>query len=209
MNEKKRNSEVEAREALAREVLEELNRKDEEKENRLKLEPVKKEEITQKDLYQIINFYHILIENMVFWSSHQDYNLLVQKFLNKEINGFEFQDAFLKLWYSDGSQIRKIIEIIENGDKNYQIPDFFYTSKSMIFLDVICDAFFAAEGYESEENEDYLRSFFQKNYVSPLRKHFDDSFFQLRIDLDKLIEKSYRILYSIAILITGFLLVNF
>ena len=128
--------------------------------------------------------------------------------MNKKINGFEFQDAFLKLWYSDRRRINKLIETIEDENKMNQIPDFSYTSKSIIFSKVISNLFFATEGYESEENESKLRSFIEEYYFPTLREHFDDSFFPPKIGLDQLIARSYKIFYSIAIIIIGFLLVS-
>lgn len=180
-----------------------------EESERLMSEPVKKKEKPKKDLNKILINYHILIESIVVWASHQDYNLLVQKFLNKEMNGFQFQEAFLKLWYSNTRQISELIQTIEDGDKKNQILDFSYTPKSTIFHGIINNIFFAAEGHESETNESKLRSFIQEYYFPTLRKHFDDSFFSPKIDLDQLIDRSYKILYSIAIVTTVFLLVNF
>nr|YP_010472318.1 hypothetical protein NDC64_pgp025 [Navicula tsukamotoi]UVG41783.1 hypothetical protein [Navicula tsukamotoi]UVG41928.1 hypothetical protein [Navicula tsukamotoi] len=174
--------------------------------NQFSLEYQKK---PKKDLYKIVINYQILMERLITWSSHQDYNFLVQKFLNKKINGFEFQDAFLELWYSDRRQMDELIETIEDEDKMNQIPDFSYTSKSIIFSKVISNLFFATEGYESEENESKLRSFIEEYYFPTLREHFDDSFFPPKIGLDQLIARSYKIFYSIAIIIIGFLLVSF
>lgn len=187
--------------SFIREILEESDR--------LMSKPVEKEETPKQDLHQTLIIYHILIEDIVFWSSHQDYNLLVQKFLNKQMNGFQFQEAFLELWYSDTKQIRKLIQTIQDGDKKNQIPDFSYTSKSTVFHDVINTVFFAAEAHESEANESKLRSFIQEYYFPTLRKYFDDSFFPPKIGLDQLIDRSYKIFYSITIVTTGFLLVNF
>lgn len=177
--------------------------------NRLLSKPVEKETAPKKDLHQSLIRYHILVEDIVFGSAQQNYNFLVQKFLNKKMDGFQFQEAFLKLWYSDTKQITELIQTIEDGDKKNQIPDFSYTFKSTVFSKVINNVFFSVAGYESEANEDELRSFIQEYYFPTLRKHFDDSFFPPKIGLDQLIGRSYKILYSIAIVTTGFLLVNF
>ena len=136
--------------------------------------PMKKKKTPKKDIHQMVSLYHILIEHIGFWSSRQDYNLLVQKFLNKEVDGFQFQEAFLKLWYSDRNRIRKLIQTIEDRGEKNQIPDFCYTSKATVFHEVINNVFFMAEGHESDANESNLRSFIQEYYFPTLRKHFDD-----------------------------------
>lgn len=152
--------------------------------NSMSLEPVREED--KPDLHKILSSYHILIERIVFWSSHQNYNLLVQKFLNKEMDGFQFQEAFLNLWYSDSKKIEELIKTIEEGDNQSQIPDFCYTSKSIVFSDAVSTLFFAAEGLECEANESDLRSLIQEYYFPTLRKSCDPdgSFFPSRIDFD-------------------------
>lgn len=68
------------------------------------------------------------------------------------------------LLYSDREKIRELIQTIEDGDKHSQIQDFCYSSKSIVFYDVINTLFFVVEGHEFEENESELRSFIQEYY---------------------------------------------
>lgn len=131
--------------------------------------------VPKNDHSEILIYYQSLIEYSQFWSSRQNYYFFVQKFLNNEINGFEFWDAFLDLWFSDIWKLQDIIDIIEDKDKHNQIPDFCYTSKSIIFYDVINTLFFALEGDECEANESILRSFLEEYYFLTLTKRYDDS----------------------------------
>ncbi len=81
------------------------------------------------------------MKDIIFGASYENYNFLVQKFLNEEMNGFEFRNAFLKLWYFYIQKARKLMGTIEDEDKNNQIPYFSYTFKSIIFHQVIDNVF--------------------------------------------------------------------
>jgi len=130
------------------------------------------DKMPKKDLHRILISYQILIEEIVCWSSHQEYNLIVQKFLDKEMDGLQFQDALLKLWYSDMKQVEQLIETIEAGNRN-QLPDLVYSSKSSIFSSVINGLFFTVEDIQSVD-ESTIRSFIEESYFPSFRNHFDD-----------------------------------
>ena len=53
--------------------------------NQFSLESIGNQKKPKKDLYKIVINYQVLMERLITWSSHQDYNFLVQKFLNKKI----------------------------------------------------------------------------------------------------------------------------
>lgn len=126
------------------------------------------------------------------------------------MDGLQFQDAFLKLWYSDMKQVRQLIETIEARNLN-QLPDLVYSSKAGVFSDVISSLFFTVEDIQSLD-ESTIRSFIEESYFPNFRNHFDDSFFPPRkIDLDRLdrlIAKSYKIFFSVALLAIGSFLAN-
>ena len=41
-----------------------------------------------KDSYKVLASYHLVLERAVFWSSREDYRLLVRDFVNKKIDRF-------------------------------------------------------------------------------------------------------------------------
>lgn len=170
--------------------------------NSVNSQPLKKQKQKQKkDCDVILKFYHLFLESVVFWSSRTDYRLLVRDFVDKKINCFEFRRLFLKLWYADLGKLLQLIEIIEDGDKENQILDFCYTSESIAFRETISDLFYVVEGYESPESPEGLRYYLQKEFLPILEGS--------TINLDQLIDRSYQILYSTALAMIGFVLVNF
>lgn len=169
--------------------------------NSVKSQPLKKQK-PKKDCNVILTFYHLFLESVVFWSSRTDYRLLVRDFVDKKINGVEFQGLFLELWYADLRKFLQLIEIIEDGEKENEILDFCYTSESLAFRNIMNDIFYVIEEYESSESPEFLRSYLQKEFLPILEGS--------TINLDKLIDRSYQILYSTALAMIGFvLLVNF
>lgn len=111
--------------------------------NRINSEPPtpKKE---KKDCYKILNFYHLLLEGVLTWSSRKDYLVLVRNFLDTKIDGLQLEEAFFDLWYSNQKKLRKLIETIEDGDKENQIPDLYYTSESIALCQTINNLFFCS-----------------------------------------------------------------
>lgn len=113
-------------------------------------------------------------------------------------------------------------EIWERIEDNIEpIPDLSYTSKAVDFTSVIDNIFFDVDRFDPDiEDSDWndyvyseskLRSVIKEEYLPRLQEscNLDDSFFQPRINLDQLIERSYKIVFSVALVVTGFLLSNF
>lgn len=122
------------------------------------------------------------------------------------MNGWEFQDEFLTLWFSNSRKIREIEQKIEEG-QGQQIGDLSYTSKSMDFSKAINNLFVTVDACESEEALDGLRLFIPKYYFPILERVYDRdaSVFRPKIDVEQVIDRSYQIIYSSAIVTIGFL----
>jgi hypothetical protein len=65
--------------------------------------------------------YEVLLENMVFWKSRQNYFELVKSFRDGEIEGVTFCSEFLTLRSKDMLKRDDIFEKIEGGIKPIQI----------------------------------------------------------------------------------------
>lgn len=122
-------------------------------------------------------------------------------------------------------------EICEKIKKNKDpIPDFevyfYYTSKSADFNCAIDNIFFVIDQYDpnledSDSDSNYwdhvvytknqLRSVLQEKFLPIIQKScdLDDSFFQPKINLDRLVERSYKIVFAVSLAASEFLLVNF
>lgn len=182
------------------------------------LGPSKKPRDRSKNLSQKLINYNIVVEQGLFWVSRQAYLELLKSFLLKEIDGVTFSSKFFRLRGQNMARADEICEKIEEGIK--PIPDFYYISKSDDFNSAIDGLFFAIECYspniedsdwnETVYSESKLRSVIQERYLPILQKScdLDDSFFQSKIDLDSLVERSYQIFFSV-LAASGLLLVNF
>lgn len=163
--------------------------------------------------------YHIFVDDSVFWGSRQAFLKLIQSFLCKQIDGETFTSKFFRLRSQSMAKAEEICERIE--DNIQPILDLNYTSKAVDFGSEIADLFFEIDRFDPDiEDSDWndyvyseskLRSVIKEGYLPGFLEScdLDDSFFQPRIDLDQLIERSYKIVFSVAILVIGFLLANF
>ena len=170
----------------------------------------------------IITRYRILIERSVFWSARQAYLELFKSFLSKKIGGETFRTKFFRL---KGQNVRRTYEICnkiegEIDEKIEEEIDLYYTSKATDFSRVIGNLYFEIDQYEPDiddwdwneivYSESKLRSVILENYLPIIQKScdLDDSLFHSKIDLDRLIERSYQIFFWVALAASGFLLVN-
>ena len=163
--------------------------------------------------------YHILVGASVFWESREAYLDLLQSFLLKEIHGETFSSKFFRLRGENMAKTDKVCERIENNIQ--PISDLYYTSKADDFSSIIDALFLDIDRYKSDiqdsdwnelvYSESKLRSVIQERYLPRLKKLGDlaDSFFQPKIDLDQLIERSYQILFLVSLAASSVLLVNF
>lgn len=183
------------------------------------LGPFKKPRDRSKNLIQKLTNYNIVVERAVRWASRQTYLELLKSFLAKEIGGITFRSEFLAFRTQNMIKTDEICKKIEEGIK--PIPDFYYISKSEDFCSAIDNIFFAVDQFDPHlEDSDWneivyseskLRSVIQESYLPILQKScdLDDSFFQSKIDLNRLVERSYTIVCSVILAASGFLLSNF
>lgn len=168
-----------------------------------------KERPEKKDCQTVLISYHLLLENAVFWSSRNEYRLLVRDFVNKKIDGSEFERSFMRLRSANMRKVRQLIETIENSDLSDQnkIPDFCYSSESVNFSRTIGNLFdavehynYGASNYDSPGVTEGLRFYLGKEFLPILER--------LTINLDQVIDRSYNILYATTLAAIGFGLVN-
>ena len=185
--------------------------------------PSKKPRNLSKNIIQKLLKYHMLVEASVFWASRQTYLELLKSFLSKEIDGVTFSSKFFRL---RGQNIARANEICEKIEERIEpISDLYYTAKAADFYSSMTALFFIVEPFdpdieEDEENLDLndviygektLRLSLQTRILPRLEKScdLDHSFFQSKIDLDRLVERSYTIVFSVILGASGFLLGNF
>ena len=147
--------------------------------------------------------YKIFIEESVFWESRQAYLKMLQKFLQKKIDAATFTSEYFQLRAEHIITAEKLCAKIE--DQILPLDDLYYTSKAAEFTSAIADLYFEIDQCNSYiEDSDWnnivysesqLRSIIQENFVPIFQKSCDlnDSFFQLDIDYNKIIQKSYFI----------------
>lgn len=152
-----------------------------------------------KDSYKVLASYHLVLERAVFWSSREDYRLLVRDFVNKKIDGPKFERSFMRLRSRNMIEAKRLIDKIEDDEQN-EIPDFSYSFNSIAFLSTINNLFYTIEGFLPPESWDDLRACIEKGFL-PILERFT-------MDLDKLIDRSYNILYGTALITIGFGLMN-
>lgn len=184
--------------------------------------PSKKPRDLSKNTLQKLQEYHILVEASVFWASRQAYFELLKSFLSKEIDGETFSSKFIRL---RGRNMRRKNEICEKIEESTEpIPDLYYTAQAADFNSAIDDFFFIVEPFnpEIEEDEDNLdvndviygektlRLSLQTQILPRLEEAcgLDDSSFESKIHLERLVSRSYSIFFSV-IVASGLVLVHF
>ena len=184
--------------------------------------PSKKPRNLSKNTLQKLRKYNILVEASVFWASRQAYLELLKSFLSKEIDGVIFSSKFFRLRGQNMARVDEICEKIEESTE--PIPDLYYTAKAADFNSAIDALFFIVEPFDPDikENEDNLnlndviygektlRLSLQRRILPRLEKScdLDDSSFEPKINLDRLVQRSYSIFFSV-LAASGLLLVNF
>ena len=104
-----------------------------------------------KDEYLELSKYETVIESYLYWKSRTLFLLLMEKFVNKIINGEEFSNSFLELrqrliYECDGF----LKELGSEKLKDFQLDPRSYGFGSLIsFLRAECDNF--SEDYQNEE----------------------------------------------------------
>lgn len=152
-----------------------------------------------RDHYKVLSSYHLVLECAVFWSSREDYRLLVRDFVTKKIDGPKFERSFMRLRSRNMIEAQRLIEKIENDEQN-EIPDFSYSFDSIAFMSTIDNLFYTIDGFLPPESWDDLRDYIEKGFL-PILERFT-------MDLDQLIHRSYNIFYGTALITIGFGLVN-
>jgi len=176
---------AEEREKLGQEIVEGLNSYDDNDILKELVGASKKPRDLSKTTGQKLTKYHILVEEIVAWSSRQTFLELLKNFLSKKIDGETFSSKFFRLREEDMDILAEICEKIEEGIK--PIPDLYYTAKAADFSSVMNDLFFTVEAFdpdieENEENLDLnaciygektLRLMIQTNTLPKLEKYYD------------------------------------
>ena len=115
-----------------------------------------------KDEYLELSKYEGAIQSYLYWKSRTLFVLLMEKFVNKIINGEEFSNSFLELrqrliYECDGF----LKELGSEKLKNFQLDPRSYGFVSLIsFLRAECDNF--SEDYQNEEFYDSIKDCFLK-----------------------------------------------
>ena len=115
-----------------------------------------------KDEYLEFSKYEGAIQSYLYWKSRTLFVLLMEKFVNKIINGEEFSNSFLELrqrliYECDGF----LKELGSEKLKNFQLDPRSYGFGSLIsFLRAECDNF--SEDYQNEEFYDSIKDCFLK-----------------------------------------------
>ena len=115
-----------------------------------------------KDEYLELSKYETVIESYLYWKSRTLFLLLMEKFVNKIINGEEFSNSFLELrqrliYECDGF----LKELGSEKLKDFQLDPRSYGFGSLIsFLRAECDNF--SEDYQNEEFYDSIKDCFLK-----------------------------------------------
>lgn len=183
------------------------------------VDPAKKPRDLSKNSVQKLRNYNVIIQRVVRWNHRETYLKLLKSFLLKQIDGETFCFEFFTL---RGEINSKTNEICNNIEENLDsILDFSYVSKSKNFDSAIEDLFFDVDQFDPDiedsvwndivYSESKLRAVIKEEYLPILQKscNLDDSFFESKINLDELVKRSYKIVFSVALVTGIFLLVNF
>ena len=115
-----------------------------------------------KDEYLELAKYEADIQSYIFWKSRTLFLLLMEKFVNKIINGEEFNDSFLELRQRLVDECYgSLKELRSEKLKDFQLDPRSYRFGSLIsFLRAECDNF--SEDYQNDEFYDSIKDCFLK-----------------------------------------------
>lgn len=175
--------------------------------------------ISSKTTDQKLTEYKCFIHTSIGWKSRQHIIKMVRNFLLKEIDAKTFSDQFFAWHYGTMREADELCEKIEEGLKPL-VCNFEYLPKSEDFNSMTNNMFFEIDQYDPNlEDSDWnefvyseskLRHVIQTKYLPTLLKScdLDSTFLQPKLSLDQLIERSYYIFFSSAIVAIGFSFFN-
>ena len=146
----------------------------------------------------------------------------MKDFLDFKIDGEELCGRVFGLGRALKNKFKKFqLELISGKVKNFQ-PDKNSEKMAGFLTGFFCECDYFMKDYENDEFYTSIQNGFlnlqeacsvenektQNFTISEKYCDLDDSFFQSKIDLDQLVERSYQILFLVSLAASGFLLLN-